>query len=282
MKYFCLLLLTLSSFISLSGQVDTVEIYSKTMRKSHKAVVIKPSSYKNLYDYKDHGPYKYPVVYLLHGYSGKYSNWIIKKPELQNLASLYDVLIVCPDGDFSSWYLDSPVDSTMRYETYIGKEVPEYIDQHYSTDRSPKARAISGLSMGGHGALFLALRHPDIFGACGSMSGGVDLSAIFNKFDAPKRLGDTLTHREYWKNYSVINLVEKYNQRDSIAMIIDCGTDDFFYEVNHKLHEKMLKLKIPHDYSEKPGKHEWVYWNNSVEYHLLFFHNYFERNKRKL
>ena len=64
--------------------------------------------------------------------------------------------------------------------------------------------------MGGHGGLFLGFRHSDIFGACGSMSGGVDLKASRNKFDIIKRIGDTLQYADNWNKYSVINVVENY------------------------------------------------------------------------
>jgi Predicted esterase len=163
----------------------------------------------------------------------------------------------------------------MKYETYIGKEVPEYIDSHYPTINDRKGRAISGLSMGGHGGLFLGFRHADQFGACGSMSGGVDLNYSRNKYDVIKRLGDTITHADNWKNYSVINLVENYPNA-GLRIIFDCGTEDFFYKNNRALHEKMVKLKIPHDYIERPGAHNWQYWGNSVKYQLFFFRNYFD------
>jgi S-formylglutathione hydrolase FrmB len=199
-------------------------------------------------------------------------------PELKEYADQYQMMIVCPDGGNSSWYFDSPVDSTMKYETYIGKEVPGYIDEHYKTIKDRKARAITGLSMGGHGGLFLGFRHADYFGACGSMSGGVDLNFSRNKFDVVKRIGDTINYASNWKNYSVINVVENY-PKDSLAIIFDCGTEDFFYNNNHALHEKMVRLKIPHEYIERPGKHDWAYWRNAVEYQLLFFSNYFTSRK---
>jgi S-formylglutathione hydrolase FrmB len=257
-------------YLQLNGaNVDTINIYSKAMRKEFKCVVIKPDLYNKE---------NFPVVYLLHGYSGWYSNWIIRVPELKQYADQYQLMIVCPDGGYSSWYFDSPIDSSMKYETYIGKEVPEYIDAHYNTKKTRTGRAITGLSMGGHGALFLAFRHKEIFGACGSMSGGVDFNYSRNKFDLMKRIGDTIQYADNWKKYIVVNVIEQY-PKDSLAIIFDCGTEDFYYEANRKLHEKMLRLKIPHEYTERPGKHDWTYWRNSIQYHLLFFRNYFSENK---
>ena len=247
--------------------VDTVDIYSKSMKKSMKAVVIKPQS--TLYAKKN-----WPVVYLLHGYEGWYSNWIIRAPELMDYADQYDLIIVCPEGHKSSWYFDSPVDPSFRFETYISKEVVEYIDENYTTINNRRGRAITGLSMGGHGALFIAFRHSSTFGACGSTSGGMELNSFRNRFDLAKRIGDTVRHASNWKNYSVINIIEK-KPSESLAIIFDCGLQDYMYPGNKALHEKMLKLKIPHEYIERPGNHDWKYWRNAVKYHLLFFSTYF-------
>ena len=171
----------------------------------------------------------------------------------------------------------------MRFETYIGIEVPAYIDSHYSTINNRSARAIAGLSMGGHGALFIAMRHPELFGACGSMSGGVDLNDSRNRFDVYKRIGDTIKYASNWINYSVLNTVVDYkrrieNKKDSMLMIIDCGVDDFFFQGNQRLHKKMIDLKIPHEYIERPGNHSWMYWKNAVRYQLFYFRNFFYRN----
>lgn len=76
----------------------------------------------------------------------------------------------------------------------------------------------------------------------------------------------------------MINVIENY-PKGSLAIIIDCGTEDFFYGINYDLNEKMMKLKIPHDYIERPGKHDWNYWANAVKYQLLFFRTYFDKNK---
>ena len=116
-----------------AATVDTVTIYSEAMHKGFKCVVIQPDSHER-------SPAPRPVVYLLHGYSGNYSNWITKVPELKSYADQYGLIIVCPDGHYSSWYFDSPIDSTMRYETYIGTEVPDYIDSHYPTIKDRTGR----------------------------------------------------------------------------------------------------------------------------------------------
>jgi S-formylglutathione hydrolase FrmB len=252
---------------SSAAGVDTVSIYSASMKKEIKCVVIKPTGYKKK---KRH----FPVVYLLHGYSGSYSNWLLKVPQLKENADRLGIIIVCPDGGYSSWYMDSPLDSSMRYETHIVSEVIPFIDAHYRTIALPGARAVTGLSMGGHGGLFLGLRHPELFGACGSMSGGVDINTCRTKYDIAKRIGDTVVFAQNWKDYSVYYLVEKYRSTKQ-KIIFDCGTADFFYEPNRMLHEKLLKLNVAHDYIERPGKHDWAYWTNAVPYQLYFFSVFF-------
>lgn len=262
-------IITISS--SLLASVDTISIYSNSMFKNVKCVVVTPTNYKKS------GP-AFPVVYLLHGYSGKYSDWAKQNPELQKLADEHQLMIVCPDGAFSSWYFDSPVDLTMHYETNVGVEIPAYIDSVYHTIKNRKARAITGLSMGGHGGLFLGFRHANLFGACGSMSGALDISRITRNYDVEKRLGDTAINKQKYQDWSVINVIEKY-PTDSLAIIIDCGTEDRIVDMSRRTHEKMLQLKIPHDYTERPGKHDWDYWRRALKYQLLFFKEYFKTGR---
>lgn len=272
MRYFFLpFFIIIFSFRSFAGNVDTVSIFSGSMHKKIKAVVIKPDSYQ--VENK-----KFPVVYLLHGYDGWYSNWIIRVPELKKHVDTYQVIIVCPDGEKSSWYFDSPVDTAYRYETHIAHEVVKYIDDNYRTLANKDHRAITGLSMGGHGALFIGLRHPDVFGAAGSMSGGVDLKESKNRYDISKRIGDTITHAKQWYDLTVINLVENYTNT-SLKIIFDCGSNDIFIDGNRRLHQKMLQLKIPHEYTERPGQHNWDYWRTSIPYQLFFFCNFFNKNQ---
>lgn len=268
LKSFTLSIFLFLSFYLQAAEVDSVTVYSNSMRKNIKCVVIKPDSYKT-------GKSQFPTVYLLHGFSGNFTNWIIKVPQLKTYADDYQLLVVCPDGAYSSWYFNSPVDSNMRYETFITSEVPFFIDKNYRTIADRKARAITGLSMGGHGGLFLGFRHADFFSACGSMSGALLIERITARYDVEKRLGDT-SNKQLYRDYSIMNVMEKY-PKDSVAIIIDCGVDDFIIDMSRQAHQKMLSLKIPHDYTERPGRHDWNYWATAVQYQLLFFRNHFNR-----
>lgn len=250
-------------------QGDTIEVKSAKMNRSIKCVVIVPEQYFDL-DLQDE---QYPVLYLLHGASGCYRDWA-QKANLDDMASDYSTIIVCPDGQ-DSWYLDSPIDPSFQFETFISKELVSYIDTHYRTLPSAGFRAITGLSMGGHGALYVGFRHPDVFGSCGSMSGGVDITKFPNRWKIDQRLGKFESNQDVWANYAVINQISKIKARQNI--IIDDGCDDFFYEVNLNLHKALLDRKIKHDFTIRPGAHTWEYWVNSLDYHMLFFAKAFDK-----
>jgi S-formylglutathione hydrolase FrmB len=132
--------------------------------------------------------------------------------------------------------------------------------------------------MGGHGALYNAFKHQDIFGAAGSMSGGVDLRPFPKNWELSDKLGTYAKYPDRWDANSVIDLTYLLTPQ-SLSLIIDCGTEDFFYGVNKKLHEKLLDMNIQHDFILRPGGHTWQYWSNSIQYQLLFFSNFF--NKRR-
>ena len=261
--------LFISNFVH-AAQVDTIGVYSKKMKKEIKCVIIKPEIYnkKNML----------PVVYLLHGYSGRYDNWIKKVTELKMYASNFNMLIVCPDGGFSSWYFDSPIDSTYQYETFISNELVGYIDANYNTIQNAKARALTGLSMGGHGGMYVGLLHPDVFGAIGSMSGALDVTFIKSNYQVDKRLGDTTNFANNWKTHSTFSMIDTIANNNQ-KIIIDCGTEDFVLSFNEEIHKRLMKRKIKHDYILRPGKHDWDYWGNAVYFQLAFFKKYFNEGK---
>ena len=253
-----------------AATVDTIRTYSVAMKKEIRVVVIKPDNRSS--------KSTFPVVYLLHGHGGDYSNWIKQVPELEAYADLYQILIVCPDGGTSSWYFDSLEDPTSKYETFVAGELIKFIDKQYATIKGPKGRAITGLSMGGHGALYLAFKHSNVFGAAGSMSGGLDLRPFPNNWSIASHLGTYSAHPDRWDNNSVTNLTHLLTPK-SLKLLIDCGTQDFFYAVNTAFHQKLIDRNIPHDFISRPGAHNWDYWRNAVEYQLLFMSKFFNSSQ---
>lgn len=261
-------LLVLSSINLSAYQVDTLIVNSKSMNKFIPNIVVLPTNYTTQQE-------GFPVLYLLHGAGGDYKDWLTKVPKLEEYANIFNMIIVCPDGGSTSWYLDSSIDKTMKYETYISKELVKTIDAKYNTIKKSSSRAITGLSMGGHGAFYLSFKNQDIYGAAGSMSGGLDFRPFPNNWDLHKRLGHYSEYKNEWEENTVINMVFLL-KGNNLRLIFDCGLDDFFYDGNKRLHEKLIERNIPHDYIERPGKHNWNYWSNSLKYQLLYFDDFFK------
>ena len=256
----------LVAFQVFAQKVDTINVFSPSMNRFVKNTVILPADYERSTDI--------PVLYLLHGYGGDHNSWLQIKPNLPALATLYGMMIVCPDGK-NSWYWDSPQQAGVRYETFMAKELTDFIDKNYKTRKDRSGRAITGLSMGGHGGLWLGIRHQQVFGACGSTSGGVDIRPFPNNWEMEKSLGARATNPERWNTHTVINQIHLI--KPDLAILIDCGTEDFFYDVNESLHLEMLRRNIKHDYIIRPGAHDAKYWKNSIEYQLLFFSRFFRK-----
>ncbi len=259
---FCAVLNTVAS------QIDTLMVVSKSMNTSIPNIVIIPDNYTTQKE-------DFAVLYLLHGAYGNYTDWTSKYPSIKKYADKYNIIIVCPDGGLNSWYFDSPVDEKMNYETYISKELIGAIDEKYRTSKKSAGRAITGLSMGGHGAFYLAFKYKDVWGAAGSMSGGLDIRGFPTSWDIYKRLGDYDSHQENWEKNTVINMIYLLKDRN-LKLIFDCGIDDFFYDANKRFSEKLIERNIPHDFTIRPGSHNWDYWSNSIKYQLLFFNDFFK------
>ena len=259
------LLLFTSVLASFSATVDTIEVYSASMQKKIKTVVIKPENSKTT---------AIPTLYLLHGYSGNYSNWVTKAPYIKTLVDRYNYMVVCPDGGFGSWYWDIEGDNNYQYDTFVSKELIAHIENNYNVCKHKSGRAITGLSMGGHGAMYLGIKHPEVFGAIGSTAGGVDFRPFPNNWEIAKRLGEYAENKTKWEEHTVMEMLHLIKP-NSFKLIVDCGTEDFFYPVNQQLHQKLTYLNIPHTYITMPGKHNWDYWSQSIPLQMAFFDQFF-------
>ena len=159
----------LAAMSAFGGIVSEVAVPSESMGKNIPASVILPDGYDA------DSTNRWPVVYILHGAGGSHRKYIDVGMGLDNLADRFQVMIVCADGGNTSWWFDSPIDPSYRYETHVFKELVPWIDAHYRTIPERGKRAIMGASMGGHGACWVGFRHKDLFGAVGLIAGGVDL-----------------------------------------------------------------------------------------------------------
>lgn len=211
----------------------------------------------------------FPTAYLLNGYGGDYTSWGTVRPDLGNLADLFGMVLVMPSG-MDSWYWDAPANPEVRMESFFTDVLVPYVDTNYPTDKRAENRAIMGLSMGGHGGLWLGLRHPDIWKNCGSTSGGVNIIPFPENWKMKLALGEYDANPEVWESHTVINLVPGLEPGTN-NIIFDCGSEDFFAKVNAELHQALLDAEIPHDYISRPGKHNASYWANALPYQLMYF-----------
>lgn len=237
--------------------IDNVSVWSEAMGKDVDVTVITPETSD-----------EYCVIYLLHGYGGDNRTWLDKtKPDLPLLADSLGVAFVCPDGG-NYWYFDSPVDEAACYETFVTSELVSFIDSTYHTVDECRGRGICGYSMGGHGALWCAIRHQDVYCAAASISGCVDLTGYPANWEIYKVLGQYESDPQLWYGMSVTNHVDEIGE---LRVAIDCGTDDIFHADNCRLHDKLDSLGISHLYESHPGAHTHDYWGEAIDRMMPFF-----------
>jgi S-formylglutathione hydrolase FrmB len=225
----------------------TVRVRSRSMQRAVRTIVVLPGSYAASVK-------RYPVAYLLHGYGGAPPDWPERAP-LQRLADSLELIFVCPDGGGGSWYIDSPVRAGSAYETFTAKELPEAIDRRFRTIARPEGRCLIGSSMGGHGALYLAARHPGQFCGAGSIAGIMDLTEFPRGYDIERVLGPLEKNRKRWQEHSALSVAALPGLRNT-ALYLSCGTGDrAALSGNRRMHELLDSLGIDHVYEEKPGGH---------------------------
>jgi S-formylglutathione hydrolase FrmB len=291
-----------------AGRVRADTLWSAALRTRKQFLVYLPASY-------DREPTRrYPVAYYLHGLWGDETNWVRMGRLDAAMDSLVgagrpEMIVVMPDGD-DSWYTtwntlgttDACLRDTVRkepaasycvpwthYDDYVARDLVAKVDSTYRTQADRRHRGIAGLSMGGYGALSLALRYPDVWSAAASHSGVVaPLLVNASPFTAaaPPRWAasvDTLAKR--WRNYWTTipyafgkdtagwwardpgRLAARLQRRDPArmpALFLDVGVDDLTRDQNRALHATLDGLGIAHAYAEWPGAHSWAYWRAHV------------------
>ena len=236
---------------------------SKLLRRKMPYQVILPVGYT------EGDGQKYPVIYLLHGLNGDYTNWP-RRTGLVEFSEQYRFIIVTPEGG-NSWYTDREADPTQKYETYIIEELLPEIESHFATINDREHRMIAGLSMGGYGAVKLGLKHPDKFSLVGSFSGAVAAAseteqtdgALGRAIDKVFGVGDTETRRANDLG-GIVREASPATIQNLPFIYMSCGTEDGFLRSNRDLREMLIEKKIPHEYRERPGDHNWKYWDVEI------------------
>ncbi|PQA95796.1 esterase [Chryseobacterium shigense] len=260
--------------ISLKAQEKWI-IKSQYTAQSDTVLIFKPKSYNE----KE----QLPLVYLLHGYSENYRQWS-KTTDLQKLADQYNFIIVTPDG-FTSYYINSPTNKKSQYEDFFFKELVPKVHRSFTID--DKNIFISGLSMGGYGALRYFILHPDYFNTAGSTSGALEIDypnfrKVSQHFWQNNRLIDDLTTHmgdpktANWNQYSISTLLKQHPNFKK-AFIFDCGTEDILYSNSTQLKQQTDGLRIPATFISQPGDHNTEYWNKSIEHHFVYFKQHLKK-----
>ncbi len=209
---------------------------------------------------------RYPVLYLLHGWHGDYTNWV-KLTKLVEYARRYSLIIISPDAK-DSWYVNSATVPQDRFEDFVVKDLIQEIDSHWRTVPSPEGRAIAGLSMGGYGAVLLAFKHTDLFALAASISGAFDgpngveriLPQLQQSVEQAYGEAGSRTRGEN----DIYNLARISDIQKVPYLFLDCGSQDPLLPSNRKLVEMLSTRKITYEYHEYEGAHTWAYWDHSL------------------
>jgi S-formylglutathione hydrolase FrmB len=265
---------------------------------------------------------RWPVIYMLNGLGGDETNWVTEGhlPEAADSIQLA-AIVVMADGDsgfYTNWVGPAPdYDTCMgtrapfqpneanerycvktpHYEDYIVKDLVGHVDATYRTIAARTARGIGGLSMGGFGALELAMRHLDVFGSAASHSGidallyqaphpyaagkvvmADDVSNMWHEVDAIGTWARNIFGKDVasWKAHDPAVLAESLKDGD-LAIYLDCGTeDDFGLEDGEQyLHDLLTQKGIQHEYYLGPGRHDFDFWKDRIDDSLRFHAAYF-------
>jgi enterochelin esterase-like enzyme len=237
---------------------------------------------------------RYPVVYLLHGYTDDESGWIqygeVSLAADGAIASreIPPMIIVMPDGGVA-WYIND-YKNGVRFEDMFVKEFIPHIDASYRTRTDRAFRGVAGLSMGGWGTLAYSLRHPDLFAACAAFSAAVwteedvtemkqeDYDRVVGPVFGPGLAGKArLT--PHFRAHNPLDLIRTLPEESlkKVRYYIDCGDDDFLIRGNCMLHLALVDRKIPHEFRVRDGAHTWDYWRTGIVDGLKFIGRSFRR-----
>lgn len=259
---------TANSGVKLSENVLTLKLDSKLMQREMPYRVILPPDYRS-----SNEKTLYPVIYLLHGLTGHFNNWS-ENTKLEMYSAKHQFVIVMPEGD-NGWYTDSVTAPKDKYESYIIQELIPRIESKFRVKSDRNSRAIAGLSMGGYGGLKFGLKHPEKFVLAGSFSGALraaqwtekDLAGGFKPLlDSINKIFGTEGSETRSQN-DIFSLVESRSAEDSKKLpflYLDCGTEDFLIAQSQDFAALLQKKKIPHEFRQLPGIHNWKFWDAQI------------------
>lgn len=247
-----------------AGILQTEYSNSKLLGRTVTYNVILPFNYKA----KENSEKRFPVIYLLHGLTGSYSDWA-SRTNIEEYAFRRDVLIVMPDGA-DGWYTDSATVAGDKYESFLIEELIPEIDIKFRTLSDRRHRAVAGLSMGGYGAIKFGLKYPEKFSLAGAFSGALDapqrgqnhqflrpsINSVFGADDSRTRRDNDI--------FRLVREMPAEKIKELPFFYLDCGTEDWLFQTNRDFAGLLFEKKIPHEFRQLPGKHDWKYWDAQV------------------
>ena len=253
-----------------SGQVSVRKLPSQIRGWDVPYVLAEPAPSSSV----NKGPF--PVIILLHGAWGSAESWLetLGQKKLEELATKHQVILAMPDGEEAGWYLDGP---KAAVKSYMEKEFIPHIKSLPQVDG--QRMAICGISMGGHGALTLALANPGLFQAVGTLSGVTDLTVHAgdaHPVDKSLFIGDVIGSpglgARKWRRYSAHYMTKNNPQvLEGVSLIISFGSDDKLIRAENRAYHNLLKkFGLAHEYYESPGAHDWQYWTRALPRQLEF------------
>jgi len=244
------------------ARVDS--FYMPSLGKTKKVSILLPAQYNPRM--------RYPVLYLLHGYTGSNQDWP-SRTKIRDYVRDIPLIVVMPDAE-NSWYVNSATEPNDRFEDYLVKDIPQYMNKMYSIDTA--RQGITGLSMGGYGAVMLALKHPAQYRFVGSLSGAITF---------PRGLNDTTRAAERALFPSLkkafgekpnngrlagdVFLLYRQTAKDSLPYVyLVIGTQDgyrSFLPAHRAFTDLLRSYGAAYEYHETPGGHNWQYWDREIQ-----------------
>lgn len=207
---------------------------------------------------------KHPTLYLLHGLTDDDSIWL-RRTSIERYVAELGLAVVMPQVHLS-FYTDMAQGN--RYWTFLNEELPEIARSFFPLSDAREDNYVAGLSMGGYGAMKLALRRPDQYAAAASLSGALDMANSIHRKDSPMNythiFGDKDVHGT---DNDILHLLQQCNQAEGPKPLLYqcCGTEDFLYQDNQTFRQACAQTNFNLTYEEETGNHEWGYWDTKIQ-----------------